>query len=158
MPDAEARQLKRVKKEEETVHSTWQAMRQGSHVNISLLPVKQEFHSNTANPICGICLEPFCATYSPVTASRSANSSARLPFGLYLPCPQSHPYCLTCLCTYIKTKLDPNGDGSGSPNAVVFPIPCPGCTVVQWATGIQDAVAARLLTEKEMALWVRGIC
>ncbi|KAH8101927.1 hypothetical protein BXZ70DRAFT_932499 [Cristinia sonorae] len=114
---------------------------------------EEDTKDNIPLPVCGICMDSFRATYSPVNAAKSANSSNRLPFGLHIPCSQSHPYCLDCLTRYIRTKLDPNGDGSGSTNAVVFPIPCPGCTVVEWSDGISDEVASRVLSEKEMTIW-----
>ncbi|THH30196.1 hypothetical protein EUX98_g3975 [Antrodiella citrinella] len=121
------------------------------------IQVKQESgFADKQLPTCGICMETFHATYSPITATKSANSSSRLPFGIYLSCPQSHPYCLDCLTTYIKTKLDPNDDGSGNTNSVVFPIPCPECTLEQWEDGITDEIATRLLTEKVMTLWAQN--
>lgn len=114
----------------------------------------KEVNGSQTYPICGICMDIFQVTYSPLSASSSANSSARIPFGLRLPCPQSHPYCLDCLSTYIKTRLDPNGDGSGNANTVVFPIPCPECNLIEWGDGISDAVAGRILAEELMTVWV----
>ncbi|CAL1708948.1 unnamed protein product [Somion occarium] len=104
-------------------------------------------------PTCGICMETFKATHSPIAAAQSANSSSKLPFGLYLPCPKSHPYCAGCLQSYIMTKLDPEGDGSGNPSMVVFPLRCPECSLSEWADGIPDDVAARVLSEKNMTTW-----
>lgn len=106
-------------------------------------------------PTCGICLEPFQITHSPLVASQSANSSNRLPFGLRLPCPHSHAYCISCLSSYIKSKLDPDGDGQGRPAAsVVFPIRCPECPLADWIEGITDDVAEKIMDEKFMVLWV----
>lgn len=99
-------------------------------------------------------METFKATHSPIAAAQSANSSSKLPFGLYLPCPKSHPYCAGCLQSYIMTKLDPEGDGSGNPSMVVFPLRCPECSLSEWADGIPDDVAARVLSEKNMTTWV----
>ncbi|KAL4245496.1 hypothetical protein ABKN59_009402 [Abortiporus biennis] len=109
--------------------------------------------SPTPYPICTICMDPFQLTFSPIAASKSANSSAKLPFGLSLPCPNSHSYCLDCISHYIKSKLDPEGDGTGNNNAVVFPIKCPECDLQQWGEGIGDDVAKRVLDEKEITLW-----
>ena len=105
-------------------------------------------------PACGICGDTFHETNSPISASLSANSSSRLPFGLRLPCPNQHPYCISCLSQYILTKLDPNGNGGGCVESVVFPIPCPECPIDQWVHGIEDEVAEKILGEKGMILWV----
>ncbi|KAJ7598759.1 hypothetical protein C8J56DRAFT_814955 [Mycena floridula] len=102
---------------------------------------------------CGICLEPFQVTNNPVRAAVSANVSARIPFGLCLPCPKEHSYCVDCLSTYIQSKIDPNGKGEGSLAAVVFPIPCPECKLLDWPKGIEVDVAERVLTEKGMISW-----
>ena len=115
---------------------------------------KEESPSPNLHPMCGICMEPFHATYSPVAAARSANSSDRLQFGTTLPCPQSHGYCISCLTGYINSKLDPDGTGTGNPNTVVFPIRCPECLVSAWPEGISDDVASRVLSQKALTLWV----
>ncbi|KAI0371250.1 hypothetical protein BV20DRAFT_965420 [Pilatotrama ljubarskyi] len=114
---------------------------------------KEEDSAPGLYPTCGICMEPFQATHSPVAAARSANSSARLQFGTYLPCPMSHAYCISCLNGYINSKLDPEGNGGPSQNAVVFPIRCPECPVTEWPEGIPDEVAERVMSEKGMVLW-----
>lgn len=79
----------------------------------------------------------------------------RLPFGLRLPCPNKHPYCTDCLSKYVTSKLDPDGTGGASEEQIVFPILCPECPSDQWADGIQDGVAERILTKDNMVLWVR---
>ncbi|KAJ3492224.1 hypothetical protein NLI96_g102 [Meripilus lineatus] len=84
---------------------------------------------------------------------QSANSSARLPFGLQLPCPNSHPYCLECVGSYIRSKLDPHGDGKGNFGSVVFPINCPECDEGEWVDGIPDDVASRVVDGAMMDLW-----
>ncbi|KAI0827131.1 hypothetical protein BC628DRAFT_1409914 [Trametes gibbosa] len=104
-------------------------------------------------PICGICMEPFQATYSPAAAARSANSSSCLQFGTHLPCPKLHAYCISCLNGYIHSKLDPEGEGVGNPNMVVFPIRCPECPVSEWPAGIPDTIAERVLSDKGLVLW-----
>ncbi|KAI0674525.1 hypothetical protein C8Q78DRAFT_1015358 [Trametes maxima] len=115
---------------------------------------KEEMTSPGLYPICGICMEPFQATHSPAAAARTANSSSRLQFGTYLPCPREHAYCISCLNGYIHSKLDPEGNGTGtSLNAVVFPIRCPECSLAEWPAGIPDVVAERVLSEKGMVLW-----
>ncbi|KAH7882297.1 hypothetical protein F5I97DRAFT_1817067 [Phlebopus sp. FC_14] len=104
-------------------------------------------------PNCGICFEAFQVTHSPVTASQTATSSNRLPFGLYLPCPNSHAYCQSCLAAYVQSKIDPVGGNGGSPEMVVFPIKCPECPADVWTEGIPDDVAERILSEKNMVIW-----
>ncbi|RDB30352.1 ATP-dependent RNA helicase DEAH12, chloroplastic [Hypsizygus marmoreus] len=104
-------------------------------------------------PICGICLEPFLETHSPIKATLSANSSNKLPFGLRLPCPQAHAYCIACLTSYIQSKLDPDGRGVGKSSTIVFPIRCPECSLSEWAEGIPDGVAERVLGENDMVHW-----
>ncbi|KAF9788557.1 hypothetical protein BJ322DRAFT_1049631 [Thelephora terrestris] len=104
-------------------------------------------------PMCGICFEPFQATHSPISASLTANSSAKLPFGLRLPCPEQHPFCISCLSEYINGKLDPSGTGSMNTNTLVFPIRCPGCPVTLSETGIEDEVAMKILDEDSMSIW-----
>lgn len=100
-------------------------------------------------------MEPFQSTNSPLVASQSANQSNKLPFGLSVPCPKSHPYCAPCLRTYIMSKLDPAGNGSGNAfSDIVFPIRCPGCPLVDWVDGLVDEVAAKILSQYEMAMWV----
>ena len=116
--------------------------------------VNREKAPAALHPVCGICMEPFQATHSPSAAIRSANSSARMQFGIRLTCPQSHGYCISCLNSYINSKLDPDGTGLGNPNAVVFPIRCPECPVNEWPEGLSDEVAEKVLTDKGMTLWV----
>ncbi|KAG6812203.1 hypothetical protein H0H92_003939 [Tricholoma furcatifolium] len=109
--------------------------------------------SHSPYPVCNICMEPFNVTHSPFTAALSANSSSKLPFGLRLPCPKEHAYCISCLTTYIQTKLDPDGRGVGKSSAPVFPIRCPECPLVAWPEGIDDDVAQRVLGERGMDEW-----
>ncbi|KIM80225.1 hypothetical protein PILCRDRAFT_822749 [Piloderma croceum F 1598] len=105
------------------------------------------------NPTCGICKDHFQETHSPLSASLSANSSTHLPFGLQLPCPNKHSYCVGCLSQYITSKLDPLGTGRAPEEQIVFPIRCPECPLNEWADGIQDDVAERILTKDRIALW-----
>ncbi|KAL1746746.1 hypothetical protein HDZ31DRAFT_33531 [Schizophyllum fasciatum] len=111
-------------------------------------------HVPDGAPTCGICLDVFQLTHSPINASASANSSTKLPFGIRLPCPGAHAYCIDCLNSHIKSKLDPNNDGTGAgPSAVVFPIRCPECALEDWPSGITDDVARRVLSEKGLVMW-----
>ena len=121
---------------------------------IILLSEKARTSSESPYKKCGICMDPFQLTHSPISASRSANSSARLPFGLPLPCPNSHSYCLECIASYITSKLDLNG-AEGNFGATVFPIRCPECDANEWPDGIPDDVAVKVLDGKAMDLWVR---
>jgi predicted Zn-ribbon and HTH transcriptional regulator len=106
------------------------------------------------NPNCGICGDTFQNTHSPLSASLSANSSTRLPFGLRLPCPNQHTYCVGCLSQYIISKLDPEGAGAAPEERIVFPIRCPECPSDLWMDGVQDDIAERILTKDRIALWV----
>ncbi|KAJ7152586.1 hypothetical protein C8R43DRAFT_1003009 [Mycena crocata] len=101
---------------------------------------------------CGICMDAFQPTYSPYAASLSANSSSRVQFGLRLPCPQQHAYCIGCMTSYIESKLDPEGKG-GNSGIIVFPIRCPECPVTDFIDGIPDDVAERVLGRDKMVLW-----
>ncbi|KAJ7627525.1 hypothetical protein DFH06DRAFT_1227387 [Mycena polygramma] len=109
--------------------------------------------AESAYATCGICMDPFQATYSPYTAALSANSSTRLQFGLRLPCPQQHGYCIGCLTSYIQSKLDPDGKGGGNSGIIVFPIRCPECPITEFMDGIPDEIAARVLGPEKMVLW-----
>ena len=111
-----------------------------------------EYSVSNPYPACEICFEPFQVTHSPVSATLAANSSAGLPFGLRLPCPERHPYCSSCLVEYIQGKLNPSGTVDMSLHTLVFPIRCPGCP--QWETGIQDYVAEKVLDSDSMSVWV----
>ncbi|KIM74131.1 hypothetical protein PILCRDRAFT_828552 [Piloderma croceum F 1598] len=99
---------------------------------------------------CGICREPFQETFSPISASLSANSSSRLSFGLRLPCPRLHTYCISCLSSYIHHKIEPDGE---SQDTMAFPIRCPECPVTEWVDGIPDDVAQKILDEKSLLIW-----
>jgi len=113
-----------------------------------------EYSKSNPYPMCDICFEPFQVTNSPVSAALTANSSAKLQFGLRLPCPGQHPYCMPCLAEYIKGKLDPSGTGDMSTHTLVFPIRCPGCPITHWEIGIQDDVAVKVLDGESMSIWV----
>ncbi|KAF7350397.1 RBR-type E3 ubiquitin transferase [Mycena venus] len=120
------------------------------------LNIKQEDMERfveAAYATCGICMDAFQPTYSPYTASLTANSSSRLQFGLRLPCPHQHAYCVGCLTSYIESKLDPDGKGSGNSGIIVFPIRCPECPITDFMDGIPDDIAARVLGPEKMVLW-----
>jgi len=50
--------------------------------------------------------------------------------------------------------MDPEGIGAGKAAAVIFPIRCPECPLSEWADGIEDDVAKRILDENGMVQWV----
>ena len=103
---------------------------------------------------CGICGDEFRMTHDPLSASKTRVPWSFLPFGLRLPCPSVHQYCLACLSTYLRFKLDPDGHGKGLTDTIVFPIRCPECPAGQWDIGIGDGVAERVLEGKELLMWV----
>ena len=107
-------------------------------------------------PECGICGDVFHQTNSPLAASQSANTSTKLSFGLRLPCPSNHAYCIGCLSQYIISKLDPESSGK-APGAIVFPIRCPECSLDEWSEGLQDETAEKVLTKEHMVTWVRTV-
>lgn len=87
-------------------------------------------------------------TSNPASVSKGPTSSTRLPFGLYLPCPQQHGYCLGCLRQYLQSKL-----AEGKTGTLIFPIRCPECPVGAWS--FEDQVAARILDGADIVQWVR---
>jgi hypothetical protein len=101
-------------------------------------------------PTCGICLESFLITSNPATVSKGPTSSTRLSFGLRIPCPEKHAYCLKCLKSYLQFKL-----AEGNTGSLVFPVRCPECPIDAWS--FEDEVAAKVLDGVEMVQWVR-IC
>jgi hypothetical protein len=105
-------------------------------------------------PSCGICGDIFRNTRDPFSASQTPSSSSNHAYGLCLPCPNQHAYCLSCLTSYIHVKLDPKRDGGGVMENIVFPITCPECPAGTWKDGIEDEVAQRILGDKGMVLWV----
>ncbi|KZP22010.1 hypothetical protein FIBSPDRAFT_787821 [Athelia psychrophila] len=109
--------------------------------------------SATPYPSCGICGDIFQDTYSPMSAAQTANSPKHLSFGLRLPCPGEHPYCVDCISQYISSKLDPDGNGGAKDGRVVFPIRCPECPVDKWTEGIPDTVATKVLAKDILDLW-----
>ena len=118
-----------------------------------ILPVS-EHSTSSPHPECGICLEQFQVAHSPISASLAANSSTSLPFGLRLPCPGQHTYCILCLTEYIRRKLDPGGAKDGNTHTTVFPIPCPDCLIMGWEYEIQDDVAEKVFDVASMSVWV----
>ncbi|KAI0340375.1 hypothetical protein BDW22DRAFT_1486226 [Trametopsis cervina] len=106
---------------------------------------------------CGICMEAIQLVHSPVNAARyrQVSTSTTRPFGVAIPCPGDHQYCQECLVFYIKLKIDPNGDGRGNPNTIVFPIVCPGCSIADEGGGLTDEIASRILSEKDFQIWRR---
>ncbi|KAJ7857297.1 hypothetical protein B0H14DRAFT_2751532 [Mycena olivaceomarginata] len=110
-------------------------------VNKDDVKIKQEDTEGTiAAPYatCGICMDAFQPTYSPYTASLSANSTHT---------------AVGCLTSYIESKLDPDGNGSGNSGIIVFPIRCPECPITDFMDGIADEIAARVLGPEKMVLW-----
>ncbi|KAF7289868.1 RBR-type E3 ubiquitin transferase [Mycena indigotica] len=127
------------------------------HIQHSQVVVIKKEESNdcslsSPHSTCGICMDPFQPTFSPYTASLTANSSSRVQFGLHLPCPQQHAYCVGCLTNYIDTKLNPDGK-AGVAGIMIFPIRCPECPTDEFADGIPDDIAARVIGPEKMVIW-----
>ena len=119
-----------------------------AHANASTKPPAKTI---AGPPTCGICLESFLITANPATVSKGPTSSTRLPFGLRLPCPQEHAYCLQCLKAFLQSKLEEGNTGN-----LVFPIRCPECPIDAWS--FEDEVAAKALDSTDMVKWVRILC
>ena len=96
--------------------------------------------------ICGICLEPVTKTVNPLLTARTPTSSSRLMFGVGLPCPGGHVYCLDCVISYIRSQLEEGGS-----HQTVFPIRCPECPPQDYC--IDDAFASRVLEGDLLDLW-----
>lgn len=104
------------------------------------------FDSKSGDPVCGICGEAFRNTWNPYGASQTPTSSSRLPFGKILPCASGHGYCLDCLTSYIRGKLD-----EGGPDCMVFPIRCPECPPLLWQ--MDDKTAGLILSPELLNHW-----
>lgn len=98
---------------------------------------------------CGICGEDFRNVSNPVRAALSASSSSKnMELGLSLGCPASHEYCLSCMTSYLRAKLE----GGPSDHSVVFPIRCPECPRdVPWE--MDDLTAGKVLGEDLLEVW-----
>jgi len=98
---------------------------------------------------CGICQEPFRKVVNPVEVSLTASTSEKQPtYGLALPCPGSHEYCLDCMTSYLRSKLD----GATSDGGNVFPVRCPECPrTVEWE--VKDDVAEKVLGRDLLDVW-----
>ncbi|KAG9003812.1 hypothetical protein FRB93_010828 [Tulasnella sp. JGI-2019a] len=111
-------------------------------------PHQADFTSNISSGIlkCGICHEPFLITKNPYKAAQTPNSSNRISFGQVLPCPGAHGYCIDCMTSYIRTKLE-----DGGADQIVFPIRCPGCSPLAWQ--MDDETAESALSPDLLNAW-----
>ncbi|KAG8882104.1 hypothetical protein FRB98_003923 [Tulasnella sp. 332] len=90
--------------------------------------------------------EPFYISSDPLLASRSKSNEA---FGLSFACPGTHKYCLECLTSYVRTKLDPDDETHGGEK---FAVRCPECPQDEvWRMG--DRTAVKLLDGKLLEAW-----
>lgn len=96
--------------------------------------------------ICGICGEGFRKAYNPLEASLSASgSSDPVLYGLSLTCPGKHEYCLSCMTSYVRIKLE-------GESGTIFPIRCPECPRdVTWE--LYDEMAMVLLGKDLLDAW-----
>ncbi|KAG8889131.1 hypothetical protein FRB98_005746, partial [Tulasnella sp. 332] len=95
---------------------------------------------------CGICHEPFLITKNPYRAAQTPNSSNRVSFGQVLPCPGTHGYCIDCMTSYLRTKLE-----DGGADRQVFPIRCPECPPTAWQ--MDDDTAKSVLSPDLLNSW-----
>ncbi|KAG8888616.1 hypothetical protein FRB98_007289 [Tulasnella sp. 332] len=92
--------------------------------------------------MCGICQERFYKTSDPLLATRSNLLPADFAiYGLTLPCPGQHNYCLACMNSYIRAKVDPDNETGRREQ---LSIRCPECPREEgWR--MEDDTAVKLL-------------
>ncbi|KAG8988487.1 hypothetical protein FRB94_002259 [Tulasnella sp. JGI-2019a] len=96
------------------------------------------------NAICGICGDEFRRVFDPIQKSLAASGSS-ISYGLSLACPATHEYCLDCMTSYVRTKLE-------AANSSGFPIRCPECPrTVAWE--MDDEVAKKVLGQDLLDVW-----
>lgn len=96
---------------------------------------------------CGICGEHFCKVSNPVQAALSASGSSRTTeHGISLTCPAKHEYCLSCMTSYLRTKLALESADH------VFPVLCPECPR-STAWEMDDETAAKVLGQDLLDVW-----
>ncbi|KAG9009472.1 hypothetical protein FRB94_014243 [Tulasnella sp. JGI-2019a] len=114
---------------------------------ISLLLGMGKLDNSSNNATCGICREEFRKVYNPIEASLKASGSSNPTlYGLLLNCPGRHEYCLSCMTSWLRTKLE------GNDGAPVFPIRCPECPRTEpWE--MDDETAAMVLEKDLLEAW-----
>ncbi|KAG9022550.1 hypothetical protein FRB95_014625 [Tulasnella sp. JGI-2019a] len=103
--------------------------------------------------VCGICQESFHLSADPLLESRSPGSSSTLSpdatFGIAFTCPGEHKYCLDCMTSYIRAKVDPEDETHGGEK---FSVRCPECPRdATWRMG--DRTAVKLLDGGLLEAW-----
>ncbi|KAG8887440.1 hypothetical protein FRB98_009584 [Tulasnella sp. 332] len=96
---------------------------------------------------CGICGDEFRLVTDPVNQSITASGSSQdaTPYGVSMDCPSAHRYCLSCMTSYVRTKLE-------APIGAAFPIRCPECPrAVAWEMG--DELATNVLGRDLLDVW-----
>ncbi|KAG8898180.1 hypothetical protein FRB99_007624 [Tulasnella sp. 403] len=97
--------------------------------------------------ICGICYSDFLPMDS-LRDELSIPPSSQNSFGVILPCPGRHNYCLVCVAAHIRTKIEDAANGrSGLP-----PVRCPECPV-QDGWEVTDDVATKVLNGDLLEQW-----
>ncbi|KAG9009457.1 hypothetical protein FRB94_014256 [Tulasnella sp. JGI-2019a] len=116
-------------------------------VTSALLEMENYENSTNNNSTCGICAEEFRKVYNPIEASLKASGSSNpILYGLALSCPSEHEYCLSCMTSWLRTKLE------GNDGAPVFPIRCPECPrTVPWE--MDDETAVMVLGKDLLDAW-----
>lgn len=112
----------------------------------SALIHQEAFETWPSESICGICGEGFRKTYNPLEVSLAASgSSDPVLYGLALTCPGKHEYCLSCMTSYVRIKLE-------GQSGTIFPIRCPECPRdVTWE--FYDELAMVLLGKDLLDAW-----
>lgn len=96
---------------------------------------------------CGICYGDFQSVQNPIAQSLAPSGSAEsATYGTTLRCWNQHTYCLPCLTSYIRIKLERENGGP------VFPVRCPECPRAE-EYELDDDLAARLLDSDLLERW-----
>lgn len=111
------------------------------------LPIHVEPEPPSSYATCGICYTDFRPVYDPITNSLAPSGSAdAVTYGLTLLCPDRHTYCLSCVSSYIRTKLERANGGA------IFPVRCPECPkMTEWE--VDDDLAMRVLGAELLEMW-----
>ncbi|KAG8904289.1 hypothetical protein FRB99_001957 [Tulasnella sp. 403] len=96
---------------------------------------------------CGICYSDFRPVHSP-RIEVSMPSSSQNAYGVILPCSGQHTYCLDCIATHIRTKID---DAVSDRNGLSS-VRCPECPA-QDGWEVTDEVAVKVLNGDLLEQW-----
>ncbi len=95
---------------------------------------------------CGICFDAFTLSPNPRLASQMhSTKSSSASFGMCLPCPGMHNFCLECISEYVRITIT---------GLAPFPVRCPECPRdCDWE--IDDETAGVVLDYESIERWHR---